>query len=71
MFSETTGLFGLAQDVKTRQRSPTVPKIDMGMAMIIAPITIAARRSWSLEAGNLILPSYEPAAATRAIDGTF
>jgi len=45
MFSETTGLFGLAQDVKTRQRNPTVPKIDMGMAMMIAPTTIAARRS--------------------------
>jgi hypothetical protein len=60
MFSETTGLFGLAQDVKTRQRSPTVPKIDMGMAMMIAPTTIAARRSWSLEAGNLILPSLDP-----------
>ena len=36
MFSETIGLFGLAQDVKTRQRNPTVPKIDMGMAMMIA-----------------------------------
>lgn len=44
MFSETTGLFGLAQDVKTRQRNPTVPKIDMGMAMMTAPTTIAARR---------------------------
>jgi|SRR5262245_28111610 len=59
MFSETTGLFGLDQDVKTRQRTPIVPKIDMGMAMMIAPTTIAARRSWFLGARNFILPSLD------------
>jgi hypothetical protein len=66
MFSETTGLFGLAQDVKTRQRTAIVPKINMGMAMMIAPTAIAASRSWSFEAGNLILPSLEPTSKTRS-----
>jgi hypothetical protein len=53
MFSETIGALGFAQDVKTRQRTPIVPKIDRGIAMMIATTTIAAGRR------NLILPSLD------------